>query len=168
MFKELAISVASVAMLVSAGSASAAPLSGHIESTVNPVQARGQASLGTYRCTLDAVITLGDDDNPLAHLPLNQYNKVTNVTGTNDMSASDPECAYISVVGGTGTIGSGGSVTLNSLLIDVFGSVCDAGPVAATVTNVGSGIRTAINQATPCGPISANLLSHGGITQIGS
>jgi len=132
----------------------------------------GVATLGGNVCYLNLYATLGDTDNPSVHIPANWYNVITKLVGTNDMSQSDPGCAYLSVVDGSGTVNSGpnageGWIDLDSLVIriqDPNGPIdCEAGPVTALVENVGSDINAVLDQVTPCGPMSADLIGAGQI-----
>lgn len=165
MFKSIASIIGASALVMGSGTAYAIP--GHINSPTNPALLEGYASLGSNLCYLKLSATLGDTDSPSTHPPAGWYNVVTNLSGTNDPVLSiGPACPFISVVGGSGTVGSG-AINLSSLVIRVAGQPdCEAGPVTVSVTNVPGTppqINAQVDQSTPCGAITADLFGDGEI-----
>ena len=161
MFKSIASIIGASAFVMGSGTAYAIP--SHIYSTTNPLLLEGIATLGSNVCYLKLTATLADTDNPLVHAPTEDwYNDITNLTGTNDMSMSDPGCAALSIVGGSGSVTSSSSIDLNSLIIRIVtpgGPVnCQAAPVTVSVVNdTSTTVNAVVDQVTPCGYITADL-----------
>lgn len=167
MFKSLITIAGASALVMGSGTAYAIP--NHVYSPTNPLALDGVATLGSNVCFLNLVATLDDTDAPATHIPADWYNVITNLTGTNDMSQSDPGCAGISIVGGTGSVTGSNSISLSSLIIRIVTGAttyvdCPAGTVAVAVTNdTPTTVNAVVSQTTPCGAISADLYGVGQI-----
>lgn len=102
-----------------------------------------------------------DDDHGLGHENIDNYNIITDLSGTNDPSRSDFDCQFISVVGGSGEVVDSETIVLDSLLIKIgMGTPCDAGTVTVAAENYGvQQINAQVDQMTGCGYITADLFS---------
>lgn len=160
--------------LLSAGAVSAmmfastSAYAGHITSSSNPIVLSGTATLNSNVCELTLTATLGDTDNPSVHIPANQYNVITNMTGTNDPLLSDPACAGISIVGGSGSVSSSSAITISNLQIQLAlptgPYVCSTGSfVAAASNSSATDVSVEVDSVTPCGAITALLEGSGQI-----
>lgn len=150
------------------GSTAAHAIPNHVYSTSNPLVLTGPATLNSNNCELTLSATLGDTDNPSVHIPANWYNVITNITGTNDPLLSDPACAGISVVGGSGAVTSSNTISITNLQIRLVlptgPVVCSTGSFTANATNISpTDVEVEVDAVTPCGAITALLAGVGQI-----